>query len=101
MRLPFLALCLLAVPAPAAASADYDVVERTIPELQAALEAGAVTSRGLVELYLARIEAFDRRGPRLQAMISLNSRALEEAAALDRERATRGPRAGRCTASRW
>lgn len=94
MRLQhLLLLCLLAGAQPAgAASTDYDVVEKTIPELQAALEAGAVTSRRLVELYLARIEAFDRRGPRLRAMISLNPRALEEAAALDRERATRGPR---------
>jgi Asp-tRNA(Asn)/Glu-tRNA(Gln) amidotransferase A subunit family amidase len=72
--------------------AAVEVVEKTIPELQAAMQSGAVTSRRLVELYLARIEAYDRRGPRLQAMISLNPRALETADALDRERAERGPR---------
>jgi Asp-tRNA(Asn)/Glu-tRNA(Gln) amidotransferase A subunit family amidase len=68
------------------------VVEKSIPELQAALQSGAVTSRRLVELYVARIDAYDRRGPALRALISRNPRALEQAAELDRERATRGPR---------
>ena len=37
----------------------FDVVERTIPELQNAMETGQVTSRQLVERYLARIAAYD------------------------------------------
>jgi amidase len=70
----------------------FDVVEKTIPELQAAMRAGTVTSRQLVETYLARIAAYDRQGPRLNAMVALNANAVREAEALDRERATKGPR---------
>jgi Asp-tRNA(Asn)/Glu-tRNA(Gln) amidotransferase A subunit family amidase len=89
-------VCLLAVGAEAQRSGpqpgQFDVVEKTIPELQAAMTSGAVTSRELVEQYLARIEAYDKRGPRLSAMIAINPRALEAAEALDRERRERGPR---------
>ena len=72
----------------------FDVVERPILELQAAMTSGEITSRELVSLYLARIAAYDRQGPRLHAMVALNPRALEQADALDRERAggrVRGP----------
>src|SRR3989442_10349357 len=51
------------------------------------MRAGEITSRGLVELYRARIAAYDREGPRLNAMVALNAKALEQAGALDRERA--------------
>lgn len=95
----------MAVPASAAAAAvlaiaaasqgqqpPFDVVERTIPELAAAMAAGTVTSQALVQAYLARIDAYDQRGPALNAMITVNPNALAQAAALDRERASRGPR---------
>jgi Asp-tRNA(Asn)/Glu-tRNA(Gln) amidotransferase A subunit family amidase len=72
--------------------ARYDVVERTIRELAAAMQAGTVTSRDLVQAYLDRITAYDHQGPALNAMIALNPNALSEAEALDRERAARGPR---------
>ena len=71
---------------------ELDAFELTIPELQAAMAAGQTTSAALVQQYLDRIAAFDRAGPRLRAMIHVNPRAREEAAALDRERATKGPR---------
>jgi Asp-tRNA(Asn)/Glu-tRNA(Gln) amidotransferase A subunit family amidase len=67
--------------------ATFEVFERTISELQDAMRAGEITSRGLVELYRARIAAYDREGPRLNAMVALNAKALEQADALDRERA--------------
>jgi Asp-tRNA(Asn)/Glu-tRNA(Gln) amidotransferase A subunit family amidase len=70
----------------------FDAFERTIPELQAAMEAGATTSQELVRQYLARIETFDHGGPELNAMLFINPRALDEAAALDRERAEQGAR---------
>ncbi len=70
----------------------FDVLEQTISELQAAMEAGRVTSRRIVAQYLARIEAYDRRGPALRALIGINGGALDEAAALDRERVESGPR---------
>ena len=70
----------------------YDILEKTIPQLQDAMQNHAITSRDLVEIYLARIEAYDRRGPRINSIIAINPHALEEAAALDRERAAKGAR---------
>ena len=69
-----------------------DAFELTIPELQAAMAYGETTSAALVQQYLDRIDAFDSDGPRLNAIIMVNPRALEEAAALDRERKEKGPR---------
>ena len=92
------ALVVLALPVVLAAQsprpAPFDVFEKTIPQLQDAMRSGEVTSRRLVELYRARIDAYDREGPRLNAMVALNDKALEQADALDRERAAgrvRGP----------
>lgn len=80
-------------PRPAAPAVPlFDVYERSILELQAAQTEGRVTSRGLVESYLARIAAYDQAGPRLNAIVQLNPRAREEADALDQERAAKGPR---------
>jgi amidase len=86
-----LAACLRALPH-AAAAPGFDVLEKSIPELQEAMASGAVTSRQLVAEYIARIDAYDRGGPRLNAMIVMNARALDNADALDRERRTRGAR---------
>ncbi len=69
----------------------YDVVEATIPEMQAAMEQGRVTSRALVEAHLLRIALYEER---VNAVISINANALEEADRLDQERAegrVRGP----------
>lgn len=65
----------------------FDVLEKPIDDLQKAMSNGVISARELVEIYLARIAAYDRQGPALNAMTSLNPRALDEAAALDRERA--------------
>jgi Amidase len=70
----------------------FDVTVKTIPELAAAMRSGATTSKRLVQAYLDRIEAFDHRGPAINAIISINPKALDEADALDRVRAARGPR---------
>ena len=64
----------------------FRLMEATISETQAALEAGTVTSEDLVKLYLARIEAFDKQGPAINAMVRMNPNALAEARASDRER---------------
>ena len=70
----------------------FEVHEQSIVDLQAAMTAGRVTARGLVDSYLARIRAYDQAGPRLNAIVLLNPRARDEAAALDRERAEKGAR---------
>jgi amidase len=71
-----------------------DVVEATIGQLRAALEAGRTTSEELVRLYLERIAAYDRGGPCLNAVVVDNPEALAEARASDARRArgqTLGP----------
>ena len=76
------------------AGIGFDVMERSITELAAALGAGEVTSRELVASYLARIEAYDQRGPALNAIIVINPGAFSAADARDVERAegrVRGP----------
>ncbi|MBY8822128.1 amidase [Sphingomonas colocasiae] len=98
MRTPWLLTALLIAAAPAAtAAADrgaakVEVFEASIPDLQAAMAERRVTSRQLVQAYLDRIAAYDHQGPALNAIVTLNPNALEEAAALDRERAEKGPR---------
>ena len=70
----------------------FDAFERTIPELQAAMASGETTSEDLVRQYLERIAAFDEAGPALDAMLYINPHAVDEAIALDRERAEKGAR---------
>ena len=74
----------------------FRLEEATIAEINKAVAAGALSSEKLVELYLARIAAYDRAGPRLNSIIYINPNAKAEAAALDKERADKD-RAGRCT----
>jgi len=69
----------------------FTVVEATIPQMQAAMNDGRLTSRELVTRYLTRIALYEHR---LHAAVAVNPRAVEEADALDRERAAgkvRGP----------
>jgi len=70
----------------------FDVSEKSIRDLQVAMTAGQVTSERLVELYLARITAYDQAGPRLNSVIYINPNAAAAARALDEERRSRGPR---------
>jgi Asp-tRNA(Asn)/Glu-tRNA(Gln) amidotransferase A subunit family amidase len=65
----------------------FDFMEATVPQLQAALAARTITSKGLASAYLARIDAYDQHGPALNAIAAVNSKALDEAAAMDAERA--------------
>ena len=69
-----------------------DVVEASIAELQDAMSAGRITSKALTARYLARINAIDKAGPRINAVIEVNPDALAIAAALDKERRQKGPR---------
>ena len=61
----------------------FDLIETTIADVQAAFRRGELTARELVELYLARIEAYDQNGPAINSLISINPRARDEASALD------------------
>lgn len=77
---------------PARAAAPVDILEKTILELQAAMADGSLTSRQLVEIYLARIAAYDKQGPALNAIAAINPEARRIADALDAERRTTGAR---------
>jgi amidase len=68
----------------------FQLMEATIPQLQAALAAGTITSTDLVGMYLARIDAYDQKGPALNAISAINAGAIGEAVKMDAER-----RAGR------
>ena len=85
-------IALLAVSLSASAQDATSPTEWSIAELQAAFEAGTLSSVRLVELSLARIEAYDASGPRLNAILALNPKALDRARELDDERARTGPR---------
>jgi amidase len=65
---------------------SFALLEATIPQLHAALAAGTITSRQLVSMYLARIDAYDKKGPALNAISVVNKNALAEADARDAER---------------
>ena len=77
----------------------FTLLEATIADIHAAYKAGTLTARKLVEAYLDRIERYDRGGPKINSLISLNPKALEEADRLDAAFAPRD-RLGRCTAFR-
>jgi len=85
-----LALALIAAAARAWSADRFSY--RTLDDIERAMQVGRLTSAGLVQHYLDRIAALDRRGPDLRAVIAINPDALEEARALDRERHDRGPR---------
>ena len=72
----------------------FELTGKSVADLQAAMENGQYTAEKLVQLYLDRIEAIDRNGPKLNSVIELNPDALEIARRLDEERRngqTRGP----------
>lgn len=75
-------------------AAAEDPAFASFAEQQAAMTSGAATAESLTKAYLARIEALDRQGPKLNSIIALNPRAIEDARALDAERKAgkvRGP----------
>lgn len=71
-------------------SAEY--AEHDIATLQELMQGGDLSSAELTAYYLQRIEAIDRSGPGLNAIIEVNPEALEIAKALDDERQANGPR---------
>ncbi len=74
---------LLAVLPAAACAPEFQVEETTIAEINAAMEAGRLTAEELVQSYLDRIEAYDKDGPYLNSLITVNEGALDRARELD------------------
>ncbi len=65
---------------------EFELNEVTIDMLQQYMQSGKYTSRRITEIYLKRIAAIDKNGPKLNAIIELNSDALSIADAMDAER---------------
>lgn len=70
----------------------FELEEITISELQDGMKSGRFTARLLVELYSARIDEIDKRGPAVNAIIEMNPDASWIADNLDAERKAKGPR---------
>src|SRR5690349_3331031 len=81
-----------AKPAPAGAAEPFELEEATVASLQDGMKTGKYTARSITELYLKRIEALDKHGPALHAVIETNPDALQIADTLDAERKSKGPR---------
>lgn len=72
-------------------NAPFNVVEATIDDIHGAYKSGQLSCRQLVQMYMDRIEAFDKKGPSINAIITLNADALKEADRLDAAYQASGP----------
>ena len=75
----------LCMSSPAAAQAPFHLEEATIFNIRSAFASGQLTCAQLTRLYLARIEAYNLKGPSLHAVITVNPEAMETAAGMDRQ----------------
>ena len=64
-------------------SVPFQIVEATIDDIHAAFKSGKLTARKLVQGYVDRINAYDKAGPNINSVITINPDALEEADKLD------------------
>lgn len=91
-RFPVLILAIAVVSSTPSAQAPplFQVEESTIADIHAAMKGGRLTCRTLVQQYIRRIEAYDKNGPALNAIVVVNPEATSEAEALDRRYAQGG-----------
>ena len=75
----------LCVATRAAAQTPFHLQEATIGNVHSAFASGQLTCTQLTRLYLDRIEAYNLKGPTLRAIITVNPKALETAAEMDRQ----------------
>lgn len=85
-----LAIALLAAPLWLGAQ-KFQVMETTIADVHAAFRSGKLTARQLTQMYLDRIAAYDKQGPAINAVITVNGNALAEANKLDAAFKSSGP----------
>ena len=91
VAIAFLAVAFPLMSQPSVPADEFNPAEATVASVHAALTAGRLTCVQLVESYLERIAAFDDKGPALNALITINSKALQTAAEIDGQlRARRG-----------
>ena len=63
----------------------FEFMEATIAAIHAAMAAKEISCRDLIEFYIKRIEAYDKKGPCLNSVILINPKALEEADRMDEQ----------------
>jgi len=66
-----------------ATAAPFQIVEATIDDIHMAFRSGTLTARQLVQGYLDRINAYDKQGPNINSISTINPNALAEAERLD------------------
>ncbi len=54
----------------------FNLLETTIDEIHQTYKSGQLTACQLVQMYMDRIEAYDKMGPTINAIITLNAKAL-------------------------
>lgn len=83
-RIALVALLIVLSPIKVAPQAkQFHLAEATIEDIHDAYKSGRLTARQLTQMYLNRIEAYDKKGPAINSIITINSKALEEADRLD------------------
>ena len=87
--IPIAATCFATLSTPTLAS-DFKVEEATIPAIEQAFREHRLTCHALVKTYLDRIAAYDKQGPKLNAILTLNGHALIEANLRDATFAKKG-----------
>src|SRR5260370_19757568 len=73
----------LVTPLAAQKASPFEVEEATIAQVHDAMKAGRLTCRALVGLYLKRIEAYDKNGPAINSIVTVNPEVEKQAAELD------------------
>lgn len=68
----------------------FQPLEKSIMELQQAMENNEITSLELTKFYLDRIEEYEKKGPKLNSIVTINSHAIDDAIRLDADRTTKG-----------
>jgi hypothetical protein len=90
---PYLLLCIVVAETTVLAQRaprSFPVEETTIAQIHTAMRERRLTCRALVDAYLKRIDAYDKRGPAINALVVLNPNATKEADELDRRFAQGG-----------
>ena len=85
-----LSLAAVQTQSPPPAPAPFRIEDTTIAQIHDAMRTGHLTCRALVDAYLRRIEAYDKNGPALNALVVVNPDARREADELDRRFAQDG-----------
>src|SRR5215475_7778048 len=85
-----LALCVAPAHAQNTTAAPFQIVETTVDDIHMAFRSGKLTARELVQGYLDRINAYDKQGPNINSIITINPNALAEADKLDAALRTSG-----------